>query len=171
MQQFEELLQRELSQQVKIKGTEATVSPMEAMIKSVTANAMRGDLQAIAFIRAMTAPATTDDDRQHVEAEQQRLTATTDELRHNLTQQGLPPTGYDTELELLARQLITLRRVAEATDMPRFRTIDIIPQKAGNDRQELSQTNRIWLDLRKQFLQDWQSLRQQIQQQILMKRR
>lgn len=171
MQTFEEILQQEMAQPVRIKGSDATVTPMQAMIKSVMANAMKGDLAALNFIKNMTRPAETDGDRQHQTAQQQLLTDTRQELSDALTRQGLPPTGYDVELELLARQVMTLRRVAEATDMPRYQVIDILPQKSGADRHQLSETNRIWNDLRKQFLNDWQDLRNQIQQQMLLKRR
>ena len=43
MQTFEEILQQEMAQPVRIKGSDATVTPMQAMIKSVMANAMKGD--------------------------------------------------------------------------------------------------------------------------------
>ena len=125
MQTFEEILQQEMAQPVRIKGSDATVTPQQAMIKSVMANAMKGDLSAILFLKQMTRPAETDGDRQHQTAQQQLLADTRQELSDALTRQGLPPTGYDVELELLARQVMTLRRVAEATDMPRYQVIDI----------------------------------------------
>ena len=69
MQTFEEILQQEMAQPVRIKGSDATVTPQQAMIKSVMANAMKGDLSAILFLKQMTRPAETDGDRQHQTAQ------------------------------------------------------------------------------------------------------
>lgn len=48
MKRFDEILRQELSNPVALKNCNgATIEPMEAMVKSVLSNAMKGDLAAI----------------------------------------------------------------------------------------------------------------------------
>lgn len=55
MQNFQEILKAELEKPVALKNQPgATIDPIEAMVKSVMTNAMKGDLAAISFINTMT---------------------------------------------------------------------------------------------------------------------
>ena len=81
MQKFDEILKRELSKPVALKnGNGATIEPMEAMVKSILNNAMKGDLASISFIRMMTKDADPDKVKEAVEKHHQRLKEITTDI-------------------------------------------------------------------------------------------
>lgn len=100
-----------MAQPVSIKGKEgATVMPMEAIAMAIMNNAMKGDLAAANFIRQLTGTAR---DPQLDEAKaRERLLAVVAELRTALEADGLKPADGSPELELLAVEFSTLRRIA-----------------------------------------------------------
>ena len=110
-QSLEEILRSRMAQPVSIKGKEgATVMPMEAIAMAIMNNAMKGDLAAANFIRQLTGTAR---DPQHDEAKaRERLLAVVAELRTALEADGLKPADGSPELELLAVEFSTLRRIA-----------------------------------------------------------
>ena len=110
-QSLEEILRAKMAVPVSIKGKEgATVMPMEAIAMAIMNNARRGDLAAANFIRQLTGSSR---DAQHDEAQARaRLMAVVAELRSCLVADGLQPAEGSPELELLAVEFSTLRRIA-----------------------------------------------------------
>lgn len=51
---FEEILREKMQQPVTVKGKDVSIMPTEAMVMSVMNNAMKGEIGAILFIRALT---------------------------------------------------------------------------------------------------------------------
>ncbi len=166
---FEEILREKMSQPVAIKGKDATVMPNEAMVMAVMNNAMKGDIGAILFIRNLTDRRNDENDEYRAQ-QQQQLKNTIDELRNELEGDGLSVPEAMAELELIARQLITLRRVADTMDGTSHRDIQVTPQKDGSEKTELSTTNRIFNDLYKQWKTDWKELRQSIVSREMLKK-
>ena len=166
---FEEILREKMSQPVAIKGKDATVMPSEAMVMAVMNNAMKGDIGAILFIRNLTDRRNDENDEYRAQ-QQQHLKNTIDELRNELEGNGLSVPETMAELELIARQLITLRRVADTMDGTSPRDIQVTPQKDGSEKTELSTTNRIFNDLYKQWKTDWKELRQSIVSREMLKK-
>ena len=163
-QSLEEILREKMAVPVSIKGKEgATVMPMEAIAMAIMNNAMRGDLAAANFIRQLTG---TSRDAQHDEAQARaRLMAVVAELRTALVADGLQPAEGSPELELLAVEFSTLRRIA-ALLMAEGHT-DIVVTAT---KQELSTTNRTYNDLTKLFAQHMRDYRQQLIQAKIMRR-
>lgn len=131
--------------------------PMEAMVLSVMSKAAKGDLAAISFIRSLTEQQQSTDTR---EEDEQRLKAATDEIKTLMKAQGLE--ASTPEAELLAVQLLTLRRIARMLLPDNHRDVLTVAQPSGKDKQELSTDCRIYNDLAKQFRQDLADLRQSL---------
>ena len=163
-QSLEEILRAKMAVPVSIKGKEgATVMPMEAIAMAIMNNARRGDLAAANFIRQLTGSSR---DAQHDEAQARaRLMAVVAELRSCLVADGLQPAEGSPELELLAVEFSTLRRIA-ALLMAEGHT-DIVVTAT---KQELSTTNRTYNDLTKLFAQHMRDYRQQLIQAKIMRR-
>lgn len=158
---FEEILREQLAKPAPIKGGDGTIMPMQAMVMAVMNNAMKGDLGAILFIKGMTDRRVEDNDA-YLKQQQKKLSETIQELCKALKSDGLQVSANMPELELIARQLVTLRRIAETMNSVNHRDIIIMPQKDGNEKTELSTTNRIYNDLYKQWKADWKDLRESI---------
>ena len=170
---FETILREKMAVPVAVKGKDATVLPMEAMVMNVMHMAMTQSLAAISainFIRAITEQHDTDDDIRQREQAAHKLADTESELLAELHADGLDVPQDMAELELIARQLVTLRRIADIMDGPAHRDVIITPQRNGSERTELSATNRIFNDLYKQWKADWQALRQSLVNRQMQKR-
>ena len=167
---FETILREKMAVPVAVKGKDATVLPMEAMVLSVMNLGMKGDIAAVQFIRAITEQHDTDDDIRQREQAAHKLADTESELLAELHADGLDVHQNMAELELIARQLVTLRRIADIMDGPAHRDVIITPQRNGSERTELSATNRIFNDLYKQWKADWQALRQSLVNRQMQKR-
>ena len=168
---FETILREKMAVPVAVKGKEnATVLPMEAMVLSVMNKAISGDIAALQFVRAITEQHDTDDDIRQREQAAHKLADTESELLAELHADGLDVPQNMAELELIARQLVTLRRIADIMDGPAHRDVIITPQRNGSERTELSATNRIFNDLYKQWKADWQALRQSLVNRQMQKR-
>ena len=163
-QSLEEILREKMAVPVRIKGKEgATVMPMEAIDMAIMNNAMKGDLAAANFIRQLTGGQR---DAQKDEAmARERLLKVVAELRTALVADGLLPAEGSPELELLAVEFSTLRRIA-ALLMAEGHT-DIVVTAT---KQELSSTNRTYNDLVKLFAQHMRDFRQQLIQAKIMRR-
>ena len=167
---FETILREKMAVPVAVKGKDATVLPMEAMVLSVMNLGMKGDIAAVQFIRAITEQHDSDDDIRQREQAAHKLADTESELLAELHADGLDVPENMAELELIARQLVTLRRIADIMDGPAHRDVIITPQRNGSERTELSATNRIFNDLYKQWKADWQALRQSLVNRQMQKR-
>lgn len=155
---FEEILREKMQQPVTVKGKDVSIMPTEAMVMSVMNNAMKGEIGAILFIRALTETGggTNLENQQEQEC---ILKHTIEELRTELKECSVT-IGTNAELELLARQLIVLRRVASLTVDPNHKDVQVTPQRDGTDKCELSTTNKIFNDLYKQWRRDWREFKE-----------
>lgn len=174
IESFEDILREKMSQPVNVKGRDATVMPMEAMVLAVLNDAMRGNLSAIVFCKNLTEKRT--ENSASYQAEQEKILRETHcELRAELEKSGIDPSYMTTELELCARGLMTLRRVARLLVAEGHKDLQVTPQKDGSERTELSTTNRIYNELYKNWKMDWHELRSQLiaiqmQQKMLRKK-
>ena len=98
-QSFEEILREKMSQPVTVKGRDQQIMPMEAMVLSVMNDAMKGSIQAIAFIRSITEGKTTDSEAER-EERAKRLNEEVARLQEELKAAQLP-TEETEELRLL----------------------------------------------------------------------
>lgn len=163
-QSLEEILRAKMAVPVNVKGKEgATVMPLEAIALAIMNNAMKGDLAAANFIRQLTGGGR--DAGQDEAKARERLLAVVAELRSCLVADGLVPAEGSPELELLAVEFSTLRRIA-ALLMAEGHT-DIVVTAT---KQELSSTNRTYNDLVKLFSQHMRDFRQQLIQAKIMRR-
>lgn len=164
-QSLEEILRAKMAQPVSIKGGGgATVMPMEAIAMAIMNNAMKGDLAAANFIRQLTGGTGRDAQLDEAKA-RERLLAVVAELRTALVADGLMPAEGSPELELLAVEFSTLRRIA-ALLMAEGHT-DIVVTAT---KQELSSTNRTYNDLVNLFAKHMREYRQQLLQAKMMRR-
>lgn len=157
-----------MSQPVTVKGRDQQIMPMEAMVLSVMNDAMKGSIQAIAFIRSITEGKTTDSEAER-EERQKRLNEEVARLQEELKTAQLPIEETE-ELRLLAVEAITLRRIANQLLSANHADIVSRPAPGGADKQELSITNRLYTDLRKQWTTAWQTYRQQLSNREILKK-
>ena len=155
---FVDILNEKMQEVITSKDAKKTYLPMEAMVMAVMNNAMKGDISAILFIRGLTEKHT--DDSPEYEAQQQQLLKNTiDELKDELKHYNVTLCDNVPELELFARQLITLRRIGNITMKEGHKDLQITPQKDGSNKSELSTTNKIFNDLYKQWQKEWKDYR------------
>jgi hypothetical protein len=150
-------------QKVDNNGVPIQMLPMEAIAMAIMNNAMKGDLAAANFIRQLTGGQR---DAQKDEAmARERLLKVVAELRTALEADGLLPAEGSPELELLAVEFSTLRRIAALLMADGHSDIVVTATK-----QELSSTNRTYNDLVKLFAQHMRDYRQQLIQAKIMRR-
>lgn len=121
MQTFDELLRAELSKPAQMKSG-GTIQPMEAMVKSVVNNAMKGDLASIAFIRNMTKDANPDADRQARERHQERVEKVACDIGQKLGQEGLFD-GQSIEIRMVAEIKVFTDELTEMMTAPDFQAV------------------------------------------------
>ena len=123
MKRFDEILRQELSKPVALKnGNGATIEPMEAMVKSVLNNAMKGDLSAIAFIRMLTTDTDPEKERQTQERHRQRLEDITQRLTRQLRDEHAYD-GQDTEIMMVAETALLVEKLNDLMAAPDFQVI------------------------------------------------
>ena len=106
MKSFDEILKEKLQTQVPVKGKEGKmIDPTEAMVNALMANAMKGDIASIAFIRNMTQE--TDPEKQKKAIEQHKETGIrfAEELVRQLSNEGAYD-GQDLEIAMLAETAV-----------------------------------------------------------------
>lgn len=162
---FEELLIEEMAVPVKItnarEGQPDKIETWRACVIAIKNKAVKGDIQSIMFIRSLTEGRNRDKVDEQAIAEE--ITKMEQELLAQLSSQGFR-TKASVELWLLAKQLLTLRRIAVSTAAPGHQDIITTPQKNGPDKLELSTDNRIYNDLLKQWRTDWYDFQQKLVQ-------
>ena len=121
MQTFDELLRAELSKPAQMKSG-GTIQPMEAMVKSVVNNAMKGDLASIAFIRNMTKDANPEADRQARERHQERVEKVACDIGQKLGQEGLFD-GQSIEIRMVAEIKVFTDELTEMMTAPDFQAV------------------------------------------------
>lgn len=111
MQLFQDILKRELSKPVPLKNQPGvTIDPMEAMVKSVMNEAMKGSIQHIAFINAMTRDCDPASDAKERQAHQQQLSEICQRLTDQLKAEGAYD-GQNAEIEMLAETQLLVERL------------------------------------------------------------
>ena len=145
-------------------GVPIQMLPIEGIAVAIMNNAMKGDLASANFIRQLTGGGR--DGVQDEAKAREKLLAIMAELRKALVADGLEPAEGSPELELLAVEFATLRRIA-ALLMAEGHT-DIVVTAT---KQELSSTNRTYNDLTKLFSQHMREYRQQLVQAKIMKKK
>lgn len=172
MQTFEELLQAEMATPITVtdKKTQQTheMMPLRAMVIAVKNNAMKGDLSSINFIRLLTGSA----QREETEEQAAERTRLRHEAEHDITEEfkaeGL--TLAPTDAEMLASQLLTIRRLAALMEHPDHTDTEERPQRDGTRQVQLSQLNRIYADTVKQYRADRQQLKADARSAAIMRK-
>ena len=121
MQTFDELLRAELSKPAQMKSG-GTIQPMEAMVKSVVNNAMKGDLASIAFIRNMTKDANPLADRQALERHKERVENIACDIEQKLGKEGLFD-GQSIEIRMVAEIKVFTDELTEMMTTPDFQAV------------------------------------------------
>lgn len=128
MSTFDEILKEKLQTQVPVKGKEGVkIDPMEAMVNALMANAMKGDIASISFIRNMT---NTTDPIKEIEAQQAYtlyVAQVADRLKHQLMEEKAWD-GQQTEVEMLADTAIMVEKLSRATAKPDFQAVITDPR-------------------------------------------
>ena len=163
---FDEILKEKLSEALPVKGKpDETVMPIEAMVTAVMGKAIKGDIPSIVFINNMIVKPQeeTEEEKAIKKAE---IEGVKFELKNDFAAEMLVPTS-EIELENLAVQLLTLRRIAGIMGRDNHKDIASQTQKDGTIKQELSTVNRIYNDLLKDYRADYKAFRVQLIQQKL----
>jgi hypothetical protein len=121
MQSFDKLLREELARPATMKGG-GTIKPMEAMVKSVVNNAMKGDLASIAFIRNMTKEADPESERQAREHHKALVDDVQDEIVRKLDGEGLFDGQY-TEVRMVAEIKVFTDELTQMMTAPDFQAV------------------------------------------------
>ena len=101
MSTFDEILNEKLQTPVPVKGKETMIDPTEAMVNALMANAMKGDIASIAFIRNMTQTADPEKEKAAREAHTETVTKIALRLKEQLTEEKAWD-GQDVELAMVA---------------------------------------------------------------------
>lgn len=106
MATIDELLKRKLQEQVPVKGKEGkTMEAQEAMVNALLANAMKGDIASIAFIRNITKTVDPEKEQEAHEVHVMRVADKVSDLICQLKEEDAYD-GQDTEITLLAEKAI-----------------------------------------------------------------
>lgn len=171
MQTFEELLQAEMETPITVtdKKTQQTheMMPLRAMVIAVKNNAMKGDIGAIQFVRNLMGT-----QREETEEQAAERTRLRQQAEHDITEEfkaeGL--TLAPTDAEMLASQLLTIRRLAALMEHPDHQDTEERPQRDGTRQVQLSQLNRIYADTVKQYRADRQQLKADARSAAIMRK-
>lgn len=131
MQNFQEVLKAELDKPVSLKNQPgATIDPIEAMVKSVMTNAMKGDLAAISFINTMTRSTDPGEDERvrslHLQEKQQLVNS----LINQLQLEGFYE-GQVVEVSMIAETAMLVNKLDEMISKPDFQLV-ITDMKTGH---------------------------------------
>ena len=125
---FDEILKEKLQTQVPVKGKEGVkIDPMEAMVNALMANAMKGDIASISFIRNMT---NVSDPMVSKEAEDRYtkyVADVADRLKHQLMDEKAWD-GQQTEVEMLADTAILVEKLSRLMASPDFQEVITDPR-------------------------------------------
>lgn len=167
---FEEILKEKLAETLPVKGDkDKRIMPIEAMVNAIMAKAIKGDIPSIVFINNMiTKPA--EETEEEKLAKRKVLADTQTELRNALESEGFDNIN-NIELENLAQQLMTIKRIAEIIGRNNHKDIESQTQKDGTIHLQLSTINRIYNDLLKDFRADFAAFRVQLLKQKLQNKK
>ena len=104
MKSFDEILKEKLQAKVPVKGKEGkTIDPTEAMVNALMANAMKGDIASISFIRNMTQTVDPEKEKKASEAHDLIVTLKAETITDQLKKENAYD-GQDTEIKMLAEK-------------------------------------------------------------------
>lgn len=120
---FEEILQKELNKPVALKNQPGVyMEPMEAMVKSLMNNAMKGDIASIAFIQNMTKTHDAEAEQKQREEHEQRLNKKCEELKSMLVGEG-NYFNQDEEVKQLAEISLLIDKLSYIIAAPDFQEV------------------------------------------------
>ena len=128
MSTFDEILKKKLQTEVPVKGKEGqTIEPMEAMVNALMANAMKGDIASISFIRNMTKVADPVEESEAQSKYTRYVADIADRLKHQLMEENAWD-GQQTELEMLADTAILVEKLSRQMASPDFQEVITDPR-------------------------------------------
>ena len=165
MQSFDELLRAELAKPAQMKSG-GTIQPMEAMVKSVVNNAMKGDLAAIAFIRNMTKDADPEAERRAREQHQERVEKVACDIATTLGNEKLFD-GQTIDIREVAEIKVFVEELTQMMTAPDFQAVTT-DMKTGH--QTVSPLIALRDKQRDLFQQQLEKLRQEAMQRIITRK-
>lgn len=167
MQSFTEILKRELGKPVQLKnGNGATIDPMEAMVKSVLTNAMKGDLASIAFIHNMTKDSDPEREKETQQKHRERVDAIAEQLTKQLKGEKAYD-GQDVEIREVAEIKAFVEELTEMMEAPDFQKVST-DMKTGH--QTISPIIALRDKQRELFQAQLAKLRQESMQRIIIRK-
>lgn len=151
---FSDILREKMANTTLKSKDGSDVTPLEAMVMSVMNNAMKGDISAIQFISNLTSQEQWAVTPEWQRAQEEKLAECEAQLRAELETDG-----FAVEIERLAQQMMTLKRIETLMLQPGHQDIESRTQRDGTNQMQLSATNRIYGDLLKQFRHELKELR------------
>lgn len=165
MQSFDELLKAELAKPATMKSG-GTIAPMEAMVKSVVNNAMKGDLASIAFIQNMTKDSDPEKEKEARQQHSERVDAVVKQLTAQLEGEKAYD-GQDLEIRDVAEIKVFAEELTQMMAAPDF-------QAVSTDMKTGKQTVSPVIALRDKQRELWQQqlakLRQEALQRIITRK-
>lgn len=128
MSTFDEILKKELEKPVSLKNQPGvTIDPMEAMVKSLMTNAMKGDIASIAFIRNMTQATDPEKDKESKDKHFERVSRYAKELQQKLMDEKAWD-GQHTELTMLAETAALFNELSQRIAAADFQPVTTDPR-------------------------------------------
>lgn len=121
MQSFDELLRQELARPATMKSG-GTIQPMEAMVKSVVNNAMKGDLASIAFIQNMTKKSDPSKEQEARQRHRERVNTIAEQLTTQLKGEKAYD-GQDVEIREVAEIKAFVDELTDLMADPDFQSV------------------------------------------------
>lgn len=120
---FDEILKNKLNTPVPVKGKDGvTMDPMEAMVNALMANAMKGDIASISFIRNMTNVVNPEQERNAQEQYTKYVADIAERLKYQLIAENAWD-GQQTEVEMLADIAIMVEKISRQMALPDFQAM------------------------------------------------
>lgn len=126
MENFEEILKRQLDTPASYTGTDENgnrvrkqITPMEAMVKSVVNNAMKGDISSIQFVRMLTRESNTQDAQKARQRHTERLESVQNSIREYL-ERNEAYDRQDEEIKPVAEIELLLQDLDDIVNGPDF---------------------------------------------------
>ena len=173
MENFDELLRQELARPATYnakdefgKVVKKQIAPMEAMVKSVVNNAMKGDLASIAFIQNMTKDSDPAKEQEARQRHRERVDVIADQLTTQLKGEKVYD-GQDAEIRDVAEIKAFVDELTDMMSTPDF-------QKVSTDMKTGKQTVSPVIAMRDKQRELWQAqlarLRQEAMQRIITRK-
>ena len=128
MSTFDQILKEKLQTAVPVKGGEGkTIDPMEAMVNALMANAMKGDIASISFIRNMTKVSDPEMEMEYMKAHTVIVTRIAAELKEQLEAENAWD-GQALEVAMLAETAALVDKLSQQMTLPDFQEVITDPR-------------------------------------------